>query len=145
MFLFSFSIFSISLEEGGWGVLTKCIIIFRGYNVYSNFRWLLCSLVISHVCIDWAYTLQLPNVKELLAPKRCDISSLSGSNEIRNQSHLVCKRNWLAKLAKWLSCVEYLSVWCVWLYVITMSRMRFRVNLHSIVAWMFETGAICQV
>ena len=28
---------------------------------------------------------------------------------------------------------EYLSVWCIWLYVFTMSRTRFRVNRHSIV------------
>ena len=70
-----------------------------------------CILLSCHMCVlDWAYTLQLPNVKELLAPNRCDISSLSGSNGIRNQNHLVCTRNWPAKLAKWLSCVEYLSV-----------------------------------
>ena len=30
-------------------------------------------------------------------------------------------------------CCEYLSVrWCIWLYVISMSRTRFRVNLHSL-------------
>ena len=38
----------------------------------------------------------------------------------------------------------------VWLYVLVMSRMRFRVNLHSIVAWMsrnslLETGAISEI
>ena len=32
-------------------------------------------------------------------------------------------------------CCEYLSVWCIWLYVL-MSGTRFRVNPHSIVAWM---------
>ena len=30
-------------------------------------------------------------------------------------------------------CYEYLSVWCIWLYVLIMSRTRFRVNPHSIV------------
>ena len=30
-------------------------------------------------------------------------------------------------------CCEYLPVRCMWLYVIIMSRTRFRVNLHSIV------------
>ena len=27
-------------------------------------------------------------------------------------------------------CCEYLSVWCIWLYVLVMSRTRFRVNPH---------------
>ena len=30
-------------------------------------------------------------------------------------------------------CSEYLSVWCIWLYVIIMSRTSFRVNLHFVV------------
>ena len=30
-------------------------------------------------------------------------------------------------------CSEYLSVWCIWLYVIIMSCTSFRVNPHSIV------------
>ena len=30
-------------------------------------------------------------------------------------------------------CCEYLSLRCIWLYVIIMSRTSFRVNLHSIV------------
>ena len=33
-------------------------------------------------------------------------------------------------------CCEYLPVRCIWLYVFIMSRIRFRVNPHSIVAWM---------
>ena len=33
-------------------------------------------------------------------------------------------------------CPEYLSVRCNWLYVLIMSCTRFRVNLHSTVAWM---------
>ena len=31
---------------------------------------------------------------------------------------------------------EYLSVSCIWLYVLVMPRTRFRVNPHSIFAWM---------
>ena len=47
-------------------------------------------------------------------------------------------------------CCEYLSVRFIWLYVINMSRTRFSVNLHSIVAWLLrnsslETGAISEV
>ena len=30
-------------------------------------------------------------------------------------------------------CCEYLSVWCIWLYVLALSHTRFRVNPHSIV------------
>ena len=33
-------------------------------------------------------------------------------------------------------CFEYLSVWCIWRYVLIMSHTRFSVNLHSVVAWM---------
>ena len=32
-------------------------------------------------------------------------------------------------------CYEYLSVWCIWLYVIIMSRTCFRMNLHFTVAF----------
>ena len=40
-------------------------------------------------------------------------------NGIRTHIYLVPKQtlNHLAILTKWLSCVEYLSVWCIWLYV----------------------------
>ena len=71
---------------------------------------------------------------------------LGDCNWTRTNNHLVHKRtlNHLAKLAKWLSCVlstfmvyEYIyGVWCIWLYVLIMSRARFRVNPHSLVAWM---------
>ena len=46
-------------------------------------------------------------VKELLAPNRREIWSLSDCNGTRTHYHLVCKRtlNHLTKLAKWLSCV----------------------------------------
>ena len=39
-------------------------------------------------------------------------------------------------------CCEYLSVWCIWLCVVAMSHMRFRVNSHSIVAWMSRTSLL---
>ena len=43
-------------------------------------------------------------------------------------------------------CCEYLSVRCIWLHVLIMSRMRFRVYPHSIVTWisrnsLLEAGA----
>ena len=47
-------------------------------------------------------------------------------------------------------CCEYLSVGFIWLYILIMSRTRFRVNPHSIVAWisrnsLLETGAKSEV
>ena len=47
-------------------------------------------------------------------------------------------------------CCEYLPVWCIWLYVLIISRPCFRVNPHSIFAWMsrnslLETGVISEV
>ena len=33
-----------------------------------------------------------------------------------------------------IQCVEVLFVWCIWLYVLIMSRTRFRLNPHSV--WM---------
>ena len=46
-------------------------------------------------------------------------------------------------------CCKYLSVRCIWLYVLIMSRTYFRVNAHSIVAWMsrktlLKSGAISE-
>ena len=35
-------------------------------------------------------------------------------------------------------CCEYLSVRCIWLYNLIISRTRFRVNPHSIVAWLWR-------
>ena len=55
-------------------------------------------------------------------------------NGTRTNNHLVSKRtlNHLAKLTKMieLSC-EYSPIRCIWLYVLIMSRTRFRVNPHS--------------
>ena len=33
-------------------------------------------------------------------------------------------------------CCDYFSVWSVWLYVLVMSRTRFRVDTHFIACWM---------
>ena len=55
-----------------------------------------------------------------------------------------------SKLAKWLSCCEYLSVWCIWLHAIVLPCTRFRVNLPSILAGMstnslLKTGPLYEV
>ena len=91
------------------------------------------------------------NAKELLAQIRDHIWSLSDSNGIQIHNHLIRKRTinhyWVITTA--LSC-EYLSVYCIWLYVIVLSRTIFRVNLHSILAWisrnsLHKAGAISEV
>ena len=69
------------------------------------------------------------NVKELLIQRRREMWSLSDCNWTRNKNHLVWKQT-LNTHSK------YLSVGYIWLYVLVMARTRFRVNPHSIVAWM---------
>ena len=88
-------------------------------NDWALFWLLICivHLTVSSCYVTYAfhseYTLQVANVKELLAQNRRVIWSLSDRNWTRTQNHLVRKRtlNHLAKLVKWLSCVltTYLS------------------------------------
>ena len=76
------------------------------------------------------------NVKELLAWSRRKIWCLSDWNWIGTQNNFVRKRtiNHLVKLAKWFSCVLSTYLYGAFDCVLVMSRMRFRVNPHSIVA-----------
>ena len=92
------------------------------------------------------------NVKELLARNRLDIWSLSDCNGTRTHNHFVCKwkLNHLANLATWLSSVASTYLCSALDCVVIMSRARFRVNPHSIVALMarnslLETGATSEV
>ena len=39
-------------------------------------------------------------------------------------------------------CCEYLSEWCIWLYLLLMSCMRFKVNPYSVVAWMSQKSLL---
>ena len=75
------------------------------------------------------------NINDILALSRRHMWNLSDTNEIRTHNQLVCERtlNRLYKLAKWLNCYEYVSVGCIWIYVVIMSRANLRVNPHSIV------------
>ena len=77
-----------------------------------------CMLFSCHVRVpEWIHTLQLP-----------ECQGTPSSKQARN-----LKVNWL-QLAE--LCSEYLSVRCIWLYVLLMSHTCFRVNPDSIVAWM---------
>ena len=59
-------------------------------------------------------------------------------------SHFVCKWkfNHLAKLAKFYLFCDYLSVRCIWLFVLIMSRTHFRVDPYSIVAWISRNSLL---
>ena len=71
------------------------------------------------------------NVRELLVQSRCDVWSLGDCNGFKSGQMIDL-------------CCEYLSVLCIRLYDIIMSRMSFRVNPHSIVE-MHRTDKYLQI
>ena len=74
------------------------------------------------------------NVKELLARSRREIWGLSDCNWTRTHIHLVHKwaLNHLAQTGQMIElCCEYLSVRCVWLYVLIILRTRIRVSVWA--------------
>ena len=93
------------------------------------------------------------NVKDTLAWSRPKIWNLSDCNWTLAQNHLVRKQtfNYLAKLAKWLNFVLSTYLYAgIWLYVLVMSRTRFRMHPYSIVSWISRNwllvgGAISEV
>ena len=85
------------------------------------------------------------NVTELLARSRRKIWRWSDCNSDRTQNHLVLKRTLkhLAKLTKWLSCV--LSTYLYGAFdcmLLSYNVHVFRVNPHSIVAWMSRNSLL---
>ena len=62
----------------------------------------------------------------------------------RTHNHLICKRIQLfGQIGEMTEqCCEYLSVRHIWLYVLIMSRAHFRVNPHSIVAWVSRNSLL---
>ena len=99
----------------------------------------LCSYHATYV-FQSEYTLySCVNVKELIARSRRKIWCLTDCSFTLTQNHLICKKKtWPVGLTDQMisSCSEYLSVRCIWRYVIIASPMRMRVNPHSVVAWM---------
>ena len=74
------------------------------------------------------------NIKELLAQSWHYIWTSSHSNEIRTHNQFVKEHSTFSQTGQMIEvCCEYLSVRCVWRYVITMSQTSFRVNPHPIV------------
>ena len=70
-------------------------------------NWLYVIIMSQTSCGVNPHSIVCLNIKELLAWSRCIIWSLSDSKLIWTHNHLVHKwmLNYLAKLAKWLSCV----------------------------------------
>ena len=86
-------------------ILVRTTKYLHGYNSFSVSDGMLLSC---HVRISREFTLySCLNVKELLVRNSRDIWRLSDSNGIRIHNQLVRKRtlNYLAKLAKWFSCI----------------------------------------
>ena len=156
-------IFSSNISQ----IITKTIpismrIVIRynetGYPVlWQQYDQTVCPYQVTYVFQSKSTHCSSLNVKELLARSRHEIWSLSDCNWTHTRNHLVHRQtlNHLAKLAILINeiielCCEYLSVQCIWLYILIMSRMHFRVNPHSIVAWisrnsLLEAGAKSEV
>ena len=79
------------------------------------------------------------NFKKLLAWSRRRIWSLSNSNGIWTHNHLVRKLNTqpFSQTGQMIElCYEYLSIWCIWLYVI-ICHVRVSEWIHTLkFAWM---------
>ena len=104
------------INQGGWENWTSC-----SKNHKSCYQWTLQNAI---------------SIARAIWMKKSDC------NSTQSQNYLVWKRrlNDLAKLANWLSYV--LSTYLYWLYVLVMSRMRFKVNPHSIVAWISRNSLL---
>ena len=109
----------------------------------------ICSYHITYLFQSVSTLYSCLNVNKLCARSRHEIWSLSDCNRTWAHNHLVRKwiLNHLAKLTLQFFqmielCCEYLSVRCIWLYVLVMSCMCFRVNPHSIVAWMSRNSLL---
>ena len=112
-------------------------------NNWVVFLVLICTVHLTVWFCHVTYALQSEstlyswlNVEELLAQSRSKIWRWSNCNCTGTQDHLARKRR-LTQFDQneqiFQLCSEYLSVECISLYVLLMSRTRFRVNLHSIV------------
>ena len=103
--------------------------------------WLCVSIISSISFRVNPHSVVPRNVKELLAPSRCHMWNSCRRNEIRTQNYFVRKRtskpfSQTGKISE--LCCEYLSVRCIWPYVIIMPRTSFGVDRHSIVYLNFK-------
>ena len=105
----------------------------------------LCCDFLSVRCI-WLYVIimsltgfrvnphSLPQCLGTLCWKQVTYRGLSESSEIQTNNHLVRKWTLNRQNGQIIElCCEYLSVSCISLYVIILSRTSFRVNPHSVV------------
>ena len=111
-----------------------------------------CSYHVTYTFYSESTLCSCLNVKEFLAQNRRNIWTLIDCNGTRTHNHLVHKLtlNHLAKLVKWLSCVVSTYLHSIFDCLSFSCQTCFRVNPHSVVAWMWrnsllKTGAISEV
>ena len=110
---------------------SKHVITSNGIRTRNH---LVCQRAINHLAklTKWLWA--------LICTVHLTVRSYHATYEFQGKSTLYilpkCQRTPCSKQARYLQIVElccnYLSVWCIWLYVIIMPRTSFRVNLHSI-------------
>ena len=112
-----------------------------------------CYYQVTYELQSESHSIVCLNVNELLSQSRRHIWSLSNSNDIRTENHLVRKGtlNHLAKLAKWLSCVEGTYLYGAFEYMLLLCHVWVSEFIHiAQFAWMLrnsllEAGAISEV
>ena len=95
--------------------------IYAVLRYFHNHRLPACSCHVTYAFQSESTLYSCLNYKQLFARSRCEIWSFSQMIEL---------------------CSEYLSVQCIWLYVLVMSHTRFRVYPHSVVAWMSSNSLL---
>ena len=117
--------------------LNKLLSLVMSTYLYSAFDWMLLSC---HIRISgWIYTQYLPECQVSPCPKQARYMKFKWLQRESNPQPL----SWERKPQSFaqtdqtigLNC-EYLAVLCIWLYVNIISSMHFRVNPHSLFAWM---------
>ena len=112
-----------------------------------------CSLHVTYAFQIESTFYSCMDVKELLGRSRSDIWSLSARNGTGTHNYLVCKRtlNYLAKLAKWLSCFVGTCLYGAFDCVFLSCHVRLSEWIHTlwwpeclIVAWMHRTDKYSQ-
>ena len=126
----------------------SCLVITYPY-VGDDCMFLLCHVRSS----EWIHTLYLPECQRTLARNKTQYLKFMWLQLSSNPEPFGLERNTepFGLTGKIIGlCCEYLSVRCIWLCILVMSRTHFRVNPHSIFAWMsrnsfLKTGAISEV
>ena len=126
----------------------RCVVSTYLYGAFDCIFWS-CHVHVS----EWIHTLYLPECQGTPCSKQARNLKFQWLQLDSNLQQLSSSMNTqpFSQTGKMTElCCEYLSVRCIWLYVLMMSRTRFRVNPDSIVAWMsrnslLEAGAKSEI